>query len=360
MKIYETTAVNRKRGRTMRLKNKDIAEMLNISTTAVSLAINNRPGVSEETRRKVMALLRDNANESYESINAAEMTIPGATGSILISVHKKNGEIMNDKPFFSDLVETIQQEAMKQQYTVMIAHYMPGQDLVRYMQYLKGIRCDGIIVFGTEIDEADLKEYMRLERPIVLMDTSFDLAAVDAVALDNQNAMYRAVDYAFQMGHRRFGYLRSATPIMNFVHSYDGFRKALRERGIDQEEIIIDLPTSIDGAYQEMLSFLKDHPNPDMPTIFIAELDYIALGAMKALKETGYRIPEDISMIGYDDVAACEISEPTLTTNRVNHLDIGRLTMQRLVEIIRNPGAYYTTTQVSSELIIRNSVKKLK
>ena len=343
----------------MRLKNKDIAEMLNISTTAVSLAINNRPGVSEETRRKVMALLRDNANESYESMSASEMPVSGATGSILISVHKKNGEVMNDKPFFSDLVETIQQEAMKQQYTVMIAHYMPGQDLIRYMQYLKGIRCDGIIVFGTEIDEADLKEYMRIDRPMVLMDTSFDLAPIDSVALDNQNAMYRAVNYAYQMGHRRFGYLRSSVSIMNFVHSYDGFRKALREREIEKEELLIDLPTSIDGAYQEMLAYLKAHPDTEMPTIFIAELDYIALGAMKAFKEMGYRIPDDISMIGYDDVAACEISEPTLTTNRVNHLDIGRLTMQRLAEIIRNPGAYYTTTQVSSDLIVRDSVKDL-
>ena len=101
----------------MRIKNKDIAEKLGISTTAVSLAINNRPGVSEETRRKVMQLINQSMASNLEQVPFGN----GQNGSILLSVHKKHGHVINDKPFFANLIETIQQEAMKSSYMLNIS-----------------------------------------------------------------------------------------------------------------------------------------------------------------------------------------------------------------------------------------------
>ena len=94
--------------------------------------------------------------------------------------------------------------------------------------------------------------------------------------------------------------------------------------------------------------------------MFIAELDYLALGAMQAFREAGYHIPDDISFIGYDDVPASSISQPPLTTNRVNKMDSGRLAVERLIRRIEQPAEGFTTTQVASEFIVRQSVKNLK
>lgn len=347
----------RKRRLRMRIKNKDIAEKLGISTTAVSLAINNRPGVSEETRRKVMQLINQSMASNLEQVPFGN----GQNGSILLSVHKKHGHVINDKPFFANLIETIQQEAMKSSYMLTLTHYTPEQDIREYIDYIRQLDIDGMLLMATEMDYEDLAYYKELDVPMVLVDGSFDLSDVDSVALDNQTAIFRAFDYAYRMGHRDIGFLKGSTYINNFGHHFDGFAKGIREYGLkDRNHPVISLPCTIEGAYTEMCRFLENPPDDfKMPTIFLADLDYISLGAMQALKEKGWRIPEDISMIGYDDVSACEIFDPPLTTTRVNRDDIGRLAVQRLVERLKNPGNYYITMQVSSELIIRQSVKNL-
>lgn len=343
----------------MRIKNKEIAEMLGISTTAVSLALNNRPGVSEETRRKVLFLAK---NDVLGRLNDED----GKPGNLLLSVHKRNGKIINEKPFFSIILETAQQEAMKYNYTMMIMHFLPENKLSEYMDFLMSLDIDGVIVVATEMQKEDIECYRRLRDfkhiPIVLMDSSFDLEDFDSVELDNMKAVFRAMDYAVGLGHRNIGYLESDIKINNFVHSHDGFYKAIREYGLqDYDHPVITLPADSDGAYKAMNRFLKNMPkNFKMPTLFIADLDYIALGAMNALKENGYKIPEDVSLIGYDGIAAGEISDPPLTTTNINKYDIGRLTVDRLIKKIGKDESFYTTTQVSSVLEIRGSVADIR
>jgi len=338
----------------MRIKNTEIAEKLGISKTAVSLAINNKPGVSEETRQKVLKMISDSLADTVPS--AGKSTV--SSGSILLSVHKTHGKVINDKPFFSNLVETIQLEAMRADYLLTITHYMPGQNIEQYMNYIQSLNVNGIIVMATELDQDGLNSYMKLNIPMILLDATFDLADVDSVALDNQRAIFRAFDYGYRMGHREIGFLKSSTFINNFGHHYDGYVKGIREYGLeDSNHPVISLPCTMEEAYLEMKEFLKHPPKGfKMPTLFLADLDYIALGAMKAVKEAGYKVPEDVSFIGYDDVSACEISDPPLTTTRVNRGDVGRIVMNRLIHKLKEPSDFYTTTQVSSKLIIRESV----
>lgn len=97
-----------------------------------------------------------------------------------------------------------------------------------------------------------------------------------------------------------------------------------------------------------------------MPTLFLSDLDYIALGAMKSLKEAGYAIPDDVSIIGYEDIDACLISEPSLSTIQINRTDIGRIAVDRLIEKINNKSSCYTETHVLSNLVIRQSFRPLR
>ena len=339
----------------MRLRNIDIAKKLSISTTAVSLALNNKPGVSDETRQKVLELVRQNAEKSFGSYNPKPYQ---PNGSLLFSIHKRHGEVINDKPFFSDLVATAQQEAMRSNYTLLLANYLPGQDLQQYINYIRSLPICGLVIMATELLKDELLFYQQLNLPIVLLDASIDLINIDSVELDNQMAMYRAVDYAYRMGHRSIGYLQGDPFIQNFGHHQDGYWNGLRKYGLlEEHHPILTLPCSIQGAYHKMKALLASSEPAQLPTLFIAELDYLALGAMQAFREAGYHIPDDISFIGYDDVPASSISQPPLTTNRVNKLDSGRLAVERLIRRIEHPSEGFTTTQVSSELISRQSVK---
>lgn len=339
----------------MRIKNKEIAQILGISTTAVSLAIHNRPGVSADTRAKVLQLLNQSSTEDTSAIPLSQ------AGNILLSIHKKTGNVINEKPFFSNLVETIQQEAISKSYNLTIAHYTPEQDLQKYIDYINSLSIEGLVLMATEIDSCDLQYYKQLSVPIVLLDCTFDLEDIDSVALDNQTAIYRAFDYAYKMGHRNIGFLKGTPSINNFKHHLDGFEKAVFDYNARQyEHPVISLPCSIEAAQQEMNRFLAHPPKGfSMPSLFLADLDYIAIGAMQALKEHGYRIPDDVSLIGYDDVALCEFTDPPLTTTRVNRNDIGRIAVNQLINRIRNKHLPCTTTQVSSDLIIRQSVRRL-
>ncbi len=342
----------------MRIKNKDIAQALGISTTTVSLALNGRPGVSEETRRKVLEMIRDSANDNAE----AQINLSLKNRTILLCVHKNTGLIINEKPFFSNLIEYFQQEAMNYGYPVVLVHHIPGQSEKQYEDYLRQLDPAGIAVMATEMKASDLDIYKSLHVPVVLMDGYFELSNIDSVSLDDQDAIYRSVAYAYEMGHREIGYLRSSTVIQNFVHHFDGYMKGLRDYNIIEENHpVIDLPCTLEGAYNEMNVFLDHIPEGfRMPTVFIADLDYIAIGAMQALSNHGYRIPEDISMIGYDDIASSALYNPPLTTSRVNQGITGMLAMRRLKELLDGTGTdFYIDIHLSSSLIIRDSVKKI-
>ena len=337
-----------------KLKNKEIAEILGISTASVSLAINHKPGVSEATRARVFELL----GTEYNSLSKNEINLEK---SLLLVIHKKHGKIIIDKPFFSDLIESIQTTAKKEGYSLELSHYNSEMDLEQYIDTLRNKNNSGIILLATEMLAEDLEHYKKLSVPLILLDSSFEFEPFDAVTIDNQIALMNAVKYAYQMGHRNIGYLRSSVFINNFQDRYDGFLNALHRFDLlAYEHPIIALPCNIDDACTQMKEYLQHKPlDFKMPTCFVSDLDYIAIGAMRALQEMGYRIPQDISIIGFDDVTACEVCFPQLTTVRVNRTDIGAEAVKILLSRINTPHDHYMKVLISSEFIVRDSVLNL-
>ncbi len=340
-----------------KLKNKDIAEMLGISTAAVSLARNNKPGVSDETRDKVLALLGQKEEPSY-----ASALPPNAGQTILFIIHKRHGEIIIDKPFFSDLIESVQIAAVNNHFSLELSHYTSALDLNTYIDTLNMHNVAGIILLATEMLPEDLQFYKKINVPIVLLDSIFEFESFDSVTIDNSTAILQAFNYAYTMGHRNIGYLRSSVFINNFDQRYDGFLKALRHFSLTESvHPVFSLHSNMETSYLQMKEILTHLPSDfKMPSCFLCDLDYLGIGAMNALKDFGYRIPEDISIIGFDDVTACEICSPPLTTVRVNRNDIGRIAVNTLIERIQMPHDYYIHTHVSSKLVFRKSVLDLR
>ncbi len=333
------------------MKNTDIARRLGISATAVSLALNNHPGVSEKTRYEVLKLKRpaDTAGTSSGDVCTPPL--------LIFAIHRKHGLIINDKPFFSSLVSTIQQEAMLHNYSLNILHYSPGQDENKYIDNLQLPNVAGIILLATEMNEEDLLLYKNIKKPMVLLDSFFTLEQYDSVTINNEASLFQAVQYAYQLGHRNIGYLKSSISINNFRQRFDGYINALHYYHLkENNNPVFTLHCNTEQAYLDMKQILSDEFRQiPLPDIFVSDLDYIALGAIRALKEHGYKVPEDISVIGYDDIPTCEVFDPPLTTIQVNKADIGRIAVRCLIEKSTTHAQHHTYTQISTTLIPRGS-----
>ena len=342
----------------MRLKNKDIAQMLGISVTAVSLAINGKPGVSEDTRRKVLSLVADSSQKALERATAQTDEL----GNVAFVVHKAHGAVINENQFFSNLVEMVQIEAQSLGFSLTIAHYSPGQDFAAHLEYVRNLGVQGLLLQATELDEDSLREYLSLGLPTVLLDGYFDLIPVTAVTLDDQTSIYRAFAYAVEKGHTNIGFLAGTPRIKNFEHHLDGFWKGVRDFGLaDTNHPVIELGCTFEESWRDMKAYLENSPEGfSMPTCFLADLDNIALGAMRALKDAGYSIPDDVSIIGYGNTGVAVISEPPLTTTQIEMHESGRLAMRLLSECMRSPRtSIATTATLSSTLVERSSVRDL-
>jgi len=328
------------------MKNKEIAKRLGISAASVSLALNNRPGVSDKTRSQVLRL----KNSDIESQLHVKKPV------IQFIIHKASGAIIDNKPFFANLVSTLQQESLRYDYQLNVFYFTPDMPTDVFIRAISSPDAAGTILLATELSREDLDMYRTLPQPLILIDGLSANDRYDTVTISNRTSVLHALSFAYGMGHRKIGYLKSRFPISNFEERFDGYLDGLNFYGLDVDSCpVIELDCSIEGAYRSMSRYLDTASK--LPTIFLCDLDYIALGAARALKEHGYRVPEDVSVIGFDDIAECEAFDPPLTTLRVDNDDIGKFGVRLLHDRITNPAMARTDTQISTQLIERGSTR---
>lgn len=333
----------------MAISAKELAQKLNLSAATVSMALNNKPGISDRTRLTVLE-----AAKEY-GVNLSKKTDPAEDGSILYVIYRKHGAIVADTPFFSQLTEGIQQLCRDKGYELLIYYFYENQDINSQIQELSEKNCSGILLLGTEMSCEGFKPFSQLTVPMVVLDTYFEELNCDSVLINNIQGAYLATNYLISRGMKEIGYLRSSYPIGNFAERADGYYKALRHHGLPTGHPYVHrLTPSLEGAYTDMINILAQ--NPPTAQAYFADNDLIAAGAMKAFKERGYRIPEDISVIGFDNLPVCEFLAPPLTTMEVPKKRLGELAVMRLLEKISGGAEPVTKTEISVRLCLRGSV----
>lgn len=334
----------------MTIKIKDIAKALDISPSTVSLVLNNKPGVGPETREKVMNYIAENG---YSVSTSKKYAMNNQ--NIGFIVYKKHGKVVSDTPFFSQVIEGIESESRKNGYNLTITYIDKTEETGQLLKYLSQNPPEGIILLATEMEKQNLAEFESIPVPIVLLDNCFDGLHLDMISIDNEEGAYEATQYLIEMGHKNIGYLHSSVLINNFTRRQSGFLDALRDNGLTVDpKNIFNVDSTIDGCYVDMRRQLE--AGAKLPTALFADNDIIALGAIKALKEFKIRIPEDVSVIGFDDMPFCDLSDPALSTVKVFKQSMGKLAVDRLVEKIDNNTGDYIKTEVGTQLMKRNSV----
>lgn len=333
----------------MAISSKELAQKLNLSPSAVSMALNNKPGVSEHTRQLVLA-----AAKQYGC------TIPKQpdstyTGTILFLIYKKHGEVVTDSPFFAELTEGITSGCRRGCYELKISYFYENQDHATQLNALRETKCSGIILLGTEMEQSAFQQFSALAIPMVVLDTYFEELTCDCVLINNVQGAFLATDSLIRHHIQTVGYLHSSYPIGNFSERADGYYKALRAHNISTDRPYVHrLTPSVEGAYSDMKKLLSEGLKTAKG--YFADNDLIAAGAMRAFLEAGYRIPEDISIIGFDDMPICEYITPSLSTMAVPKHFLGELAVERLISGLQNPIPTAIKTEISPSLVLRNSM----
>ncbi len=333
----------------MKVSIRDLSKITGFSPATISNALNHKKGVNKETAEEIFRVARETG---YLSANAV--------AKIKLLLFKKNGLIIEDTPFFQSLIEGFEEECHRLGYEMVIAR-ADQRDADYEHQVQEHLREQGVavVVLATEMMDGDLEPYRNAPCPLVILDHWSESMEYNSVLINNADAARMITEHILDNGHTEVGYLRGAFRIKGFRSRFVGFQTALKKRKIPyKEEYTVTLGTSLNGAYQDMLQYLKK--GSKLPTAFFADNDMIALGAMKALQEMGYRIPEDVSLVGFDDLPFSAISSPALTTLRVPNKEMGKMAVRRLAELVEGIAVdAVTKTQVCPFIVYRDTVKKI-
>lgn len=336
----------------MSITAKELAKILNISAATVSMVLNQKPGISEKTR----SLVLESAQKYGYDISKIAATRQN-NGVLHLIIYKKHGTIVSDTPFFSELIEGMENRCKTAHYEFQVSYFYEGHDLKSHISALLSSEKKGILLLGTELDKDYFQPFSSLSVPLVVVDTYFEELNCDSVLINNVQGAYRAVSYLIEKGFSSVGYLHSSYSIGNFEERADGYYKALRHYHIPTNHPYVhSLRPNIEGAYHDMMHYLKN--GAPVAEAYFADNDWIAVGAMRALKESGYLIPEQISIIGFDDLPICTITEPPLTTMEVPKKLLGKLAVEQLLKKINHSTDEIIKVELSPRIQQRQSVKE--
>ncbi len=334
----------------MGISAKELAEKLNISAATVSMVLNQKPGISEATRQLVL-----DAAEKYGL--ERKPIVETAPAVIRFVIYKKHGRVVADTPFFSEVTEGITRGCHQQNCMLQISYFYEESHVEEQITNLLDNGTSGIVFLGTEMDQESFALLEKLPVPVVILDCYDNEVDLDSVLINNEQGAFLAVKHLYEMGHREIGYIRSATRINNFEERADGYYKALRKCGLEkQEENSFWIAPMSDRGYQDMKRQLGEGRKPI--GAYFADNDIIAAAAMRALKEMGYHIPEDVSIVGFDDMPMASFLDPPLTTMNVRKKELGITAVNRLLEKIRDRDNEVIRISLSTQLIERESVSK--
>lgn len=338
------------------MKLKDIAKLANVSTSAVSLAINGKPGISEETRERILKIAREYGYTPKGLIKGE--SVRDHSNKILRFVACTNSGIVSEKyetlPFFTELIHQIDFNIQSRGYSLMISS-IDIHSLMSDNHLLGDIKkSDGIILLGTNLTKEQIEFIAEHQPNIVVIDTCLETMDMDFIVMNNIKGAYDAGRYLIENGHSKIGYVESTTRFYNFDMRKKGFQMALTERNkqLDSNFVYNISPTEIVPQEKFKQRILNSE---DLPTALFCECDYMAISVVKSLTDLGIHVPNEISVIGFDNIWESQIIHPDLTTVDVKKDKIASLAVQRLIEIIEGDHQDHLKIFVDTEIVERAS-----
>lgn len=307
---------------------KDVAEKCGVSIATVSKALSDKKDIGDETKEYIKSVCSEMGYLPNASARALKIKKSYNLGILLNE--EDNSGLTHD--YFLHIVEAFRRSAEIHGYDItFISNGKDGN--MSYLERSRYIGVDGVLVACADYSQRGIMELIQADLPVVTIDHSFDNCS--SVVSDNIGGMCDLLDYIYSKGHKKIAYIygNNTAVTQNRVASY--YRK-LKEKGIDSPDNYVrpSVYRDPEQAYEitkELLELKK------RPTCIVYPDDYSCIGGLNAIKECGLRIPEDISVAGYDGVYISQILDPKLTTVKQDTTEIGHTAAEKLIELIENP-----------------------
>ena len=327
----------------------EVAEQAGVSPTLVSRYLNNRIELPPATRERIDAAI---ARLDYRPNLLAKRLSTGKTEAIGLVT----SEIAN--PFFAELAAAIEAEAERHGYAVYISS--THGDRAREVDAIHRLRdrhVDGLIMMTNQPDDGTLASLLGVHENVVLVDEDIPGVSVPRIFVENEHGAWLATRHLIAAGHRDVALIGGPEGLLSVRERLAGFTRAMSEHGLPvrQDRTLLGDYSRQFGqhAMQQLLA------TPPRPTAIFACSDYIAVGVLQAARQGGLAVPDDISLVGFDDMPFAELVDPPLTTVRQPVAEMGRLAFEQLLAVL-NDAAAPTLTRLPVELVVRRSVMPLK
>lgn len=331
-------------------RSQDVATLAGVSRTTVSFVLNDVPGVkiSEETRQRVLQAARE---LNYYPTAAARSLASGKTRRVGLILGQGRHRLAADA-FLPTFLQGITASVNRRNYLLMVqlAEAVPSHEA--YARLIREQQVDGLILSGPRSDDDLLEELAGDDFPLILHGR-LKGSGFPWVDVDNQAGGHLATNHLIGLGHRRIGFISNAP--LSYAGAYErfaGFRAALSEHKIPLEDDLVQtaafVPDSGRAAMETLLGL------PHRPTAVFAASDVVAIGAMGAIQASGLRIPEDVAVVGFDDIFVAAHISPPLTTVRVPAYGLGWTAADVLITLIEGDEDVSSVT-LETELVIRES-----
>lgn len=329
-----------------KLRIKDIADRLGVSTATVSRALNDKPGVADELRKRVIELA---AELDFVPNMVARNLAGGRTAAVAFIVHRQAFPVSSD-PFYFLILRGVERELDKAGYHVVLATVgdkTNGDNL----RVVRERRVDGLILAGPDIDPALVLSLSQLGLPIILVDNVMGHTPMDCVLCDDREGARLAVEHLIGHGYKQIAFVGGPPSWLSTCEREKGYEDAMLAAGLPIK-VVHESTTTVQAG---LVASRKLFADKDRPAAVYAVNDAMAIGVIRAAGEAKLNVPADLAVAGFDDVSISASTDPPLTTVRVDMEIMGELTARRLLDLIDNKQQPYTRVIVGTTLIIRQS-----
>lgn len=337
-----------------KIKMIDIAEKLGVSIASVSFALNGKPGVSEDIRRAVL----NAADEmGYERGRKSRSRLRDKENLLILNCSRTaiTYDIFPQTPYFSELLRAFEEKLNSESYHFWIKSICIDQNFQQNIcTLLSNQHVDGILLVATDMEEEDIRIVQEIEPHVVILDSCYDRLMANCVVMDNYLGGTIAAQHFLELGHTRIGYVQSRIRIYNFEMRKKGFMDELARNGVFiRPEDILEVDSSIDASYKTLMQ--KDYIGPDRPTCYFAENDYMAIGLLRALQKKCISVPDQIAVVGFDNIDMAGIVTPTLTSINVPKNKLAEICISQLIHMLKNEQYWGIKQFISVNLVKRRS-----
>lgn len=327
---------------------RDIAEKLGVSSVTISKALNDKEGVSDELKEKIKVVAEEmgyrfntHAKSMKEGLSYnLGIVIPerftGTTQSFYLQFYQLLSKVL-DNYHYSGILNILSQD---------------DEDKLVLPRIYNEKKVDGLIFLG-QIDKKYVAEIQNIESPVIFLDFYTDQNEIDCVLTDNFYGVYEVTNYLIRNGHRKIAFVGNVHATSSIQDRFLGYYKSLLEHRIDLKDVYVIKDRDELGRYID-IKFPAD-----MPTAFVCNNDEVAYNLINELQKNGIQVPEDCSVVGFDNSIYAKLTNPSLTTVAVDMEEMSKVAVKFIMEKLKNPQKKYGRTFIKGNIIHRGSVKKI-